>query len=233
MNLRLIGPVPAPEGPRLSALLSLFGSILFMAALQLAASPASGQTVVATPASDAISKLNQVQVLPQWSNQLAELKRQYDQIRAQYAAVTGGYGRGQIGLQDSLNASSVVPGSWQEVVALQAQGAYGSKVGSYEQFLKTMPPELFQQPQGQDASTYKLGADSVRAAMAGGDALYSQVQTHLNNLARLNTQVDVTANVKDAQDLQNRIAVENGMLQSAIGKLGVMNVNLQANLLNR
>jgi type IV secretion system protein VirB5 len=69
--------------------------------------------------------------------------------------------------------------------------------------------------------------------MSGGDALYGQVQTHLNNLARLSQQVDSTSNVKDAQDLQNRIATENGMLQSAVGKFNAMNLNLQANALNQ
>lgn len=46
--------------------------------------------------------------------------------------------------------------------------------------------------------------------MSGGDVLYSEVQVHLNNLATLSAQVDHTANAKDAADLQNRIAAENG-----------------------
>ena len=45
--------------------------------------------------------------------------------------------------------------------------------------------------------------------------------------------VDSTANIKDAQDLQNRIASESGMLQSAMAKLNAMNVNLYANMLNQ
>lgn len=195
--------------------------------------PASAQLVVAAPVSDALSMSNQIETIAKWAEQIAEMKRQYDQMKSQYEAVTGNYGRGQIGLSDSINASSVVPGSWQEVVAMQSKGAYGSKQGHYEQLIKTMPQDLFQNPPGQDAATYKLSTDSVRAAMSGGDALYGQVQTHLNNLAKLSQQVDSTSNVKDAQDLQNRIAAENGMLQSAMGKLNAMNVNLQANMLNQ
>jgi type IV secretion system protein VirB5 len=164
--------------------------------------------------------------------QVGQLKQQYDTLKQQYSAVTGSYGRGQIGLVESVKASSVVPGSWQEVVAQQANGAFASKNDYYEKLIKTMPPELFTDPKAQAATNYKLSTDSVRAAMAGGDVLYGEVQTHLNNLARLNQQVDKTANVKDAQDLQNRIATENGMLQTAVAKVATLNMNLQANLVN-
>jgi type IV secretion system protein VirB5 len=49
----------------------------------------------------------------------------------------------------------------------------------------------------------------------------------------MSQQVDTTTNVKDAQDLQNRISSENGMLSSAMAKLNAMNMNLQANLVNQ
>lgn len=207
--------------------------VALAAAAALLQLPASAQLAVTNPISDLLESANQAETLAQWAQQLQAMKQQYDQMKSQYDAVTGSYGRGQIGLSDSINASSVVPGSWQEVVALQSKGAYGSKQSQYEQLIKTMPQELFQNPQGQDAATYKLSTDSVRAAMSGGDALYGQVQTHLNNLAKLSQQVDSTANIKDGQDLQNRIAAENGMLQSAMGKLSALNLNLQANLLNQ
>ncbi|PRP68793.1 hypothetical protein BUE93_20310 [Chromobacterium amazonense] len=165
--------------------------------------------------------------------QLDQLKDQYSTLRQQYSAVIGSYGRGVIGLNESIQSASVVPGSWQDVVALQKSGAYGGKQAQYDKLLNTMPAELFQNPKSQSAKNYQLSTDSVRAAMAGGDSLYGEVQTHLNNLAKLSQQVDRTTNIKDAQDLQNRIATENGMLQSAMGKMQAMNLNLQANLMNQ
>ena len=171
--------------------------------------------------------------IAQMQVQFQQMLKEYDTLKQQYTAVTGNYGRGQIGLNDSINAASVVPGSWQEVVAQQQGGAFGSKLSYYETLIKTMPQDLFANPKAQDATTYKLSTDSVRAALAGGDSLYSEVQTHLNNLARMSQQVDTTTNIKDAQDLQNRIASENGMLTSAMAKLSAMNMNLQANVLNR
>jgi len=198
-------------------LISLVLAISFFAAI-----PAFAQI----PTTDI---LTQMQLL----NQLNQMKQQYDTLKQQYQAVTGAYGRGSIGLADSIKSSSVVPGSWQEVVARQNSGAFGSSQNAYEKLIKTMPQELFQNPQGQGAATYKLSTDSVRAAMSGGETLYSQVQTHLNNLAMMAKQVDNTANTKDAADLQNRISTENGMLQTAMAKLNVMNMNLQANMLNQ
>ncbi|EHP44163.1 VirB5 protein [Cupriavidus basilensis OR16] len=165
--------------------------------------------------------------------QFQQLQQQYETLKNQYAAVTGSYGRGASGMAESVAAASVVPGSWQDVVAKQASGAYGTKQGAYEKLIKTMPQELFQDPKSQSATTYKMSSDAVRAAMAGGDTLYAEVQTHLKNLSTLAQQVDTTANIKDAQDLQNRIATENGLMQSAIAKLNVMNMNLQANMVNQ
>lgn len=169
----------------------------------------------------------------QLQQQFKQLQDQYKTLKDQYAAVTGSYGRGAIGLNQSISSASVVPGSWQEVVAQQQSGACGSKQGFYEKLINTMPQDLFANPQAQNATTYKMSTDSVRAALAGGDSLYSEVQTHLNNLSVLSQQVDSTVNIKDAQDLQNRIASENGMLSSAMAKLNAMNMNLQANMVNQ
>lgn len=169
----------------------------------------------------------------QLQQHLKQLQEQYATLRNQYAAITGSYGRGQIGLGDAINSASVVPGSWQEVVAQQRSGGFAAKQATYEKLINTLPPDLFANPQAQHATTYKMSTDSVRAALAGGDALYSEVQTHLKNLTQMGQLVDSTTNIKDAQDLQNRIATENGMLHSAIAKLNAMNMNLQANMVNQ
>lgn len=169
----------------------------------------------------------------QLQQHLKQLQEQYATLKNQYSAITGSYGRGQIGLSDAVNSASVVPGSWQEVVAQQKSGGFATKQASYEKLINTLPQDLFANPQAQHTTTYKMSTDSVRAALAGGDALYSEVQTHLKNLTQMGQLVDSTANIKDAQDLQNRIATENGMLHSAIAKLNAMNMNLQANMVNQ
>ncbi len=169
--------------------------------------------------------------IAQMAQQLQQLKAQYELLRQQYESVTGSYGRGS-GIDAALNASSVVPGSWQDVVRQQKSGVFANKQSYYEKLIGTLPRELFQNPDGREAGAYRLSTDAVRAAMAGGDALYAQVQQHINNLTRLARQVDDTANIKDAQDLQNRIQVENALLQTAMARMNAMTSNLQANQLN-
>ena len=193
----------------------------------------SGQAhAVGVPTGDAGTWAALAQQILVLKDQFETLKDSYQKQSQTLESLKGSYGRGAIGLSDAINSSSVVPGSWQEVVSRQSTGAYGSKQSYYEQLIKTMPQELFNNPQGQRAQSYQLSSDSVRAAMSGGDALYSEVQVHLNNLAMLSSQVDQTANAKDAADLQNRISAENGMLSSAQSKLSALNMNLQANLNN-
>ena len=169
----------------------------------------------------------------QLQQQFRQLQEQYLMLKNQYNAMTGSYNRGQTGLNQAISSSAVVPGSWQDVVNQQKNGAYASKQSVYEKQLKTMPEDQFLMPQSQNAKTYRMSSDSVRGAMAAGDSLYSQVQVHLNNLALLAQQVDTTTNMKDAQDLQNRISTENGLLQTAMAKVNAINMNLQANLLNQ
>jgi len=205
---------------------------MFLLLCAVTVSAAFGQLPV-TVTSDLTAIRNQVATMTQWANQLTAMRNQFDKLNQQYQAITGHYGRGVSGLADAVSSVGVVPGSWQEVVKLQNSGAYRSIQNNVDQLIKTIPPELFRDPNGQDAANYKLTTDAVRTAMAGGEALYSQVQTNLNNLLSLASQIEQTVNAKDASDLQNRIATENGLLQSAMAKLSIMNLNLQANVLNQ
>lgn len=191
-----------------------------------------GTAHAGVPTFDYANAAAMAQELLQLQEQFKVLKQQYETQTGILENLEGSYGRGSIGLNESIDSASVVPGSWQEVVAQQGSGAYGSKQSYYETLINTLPQELFNNPDGQRAQDYQLSSNSVRAAMSGGDALYSEVQVHLNNLATLSSQVDTTVNAKDAADLQNRIAAENGMLTSAQSKLAALNMNLQANLNN-
>ena len=193
--------------------------------------PAHGQIPV-TITSDVPAAVHQVETLARWAEQLQSMRSQYERLSQQYQAITGHYGRGAMGLTESLSSASVVPGSWQEVVAQQKNGAFGTFQKDVENLIHTLPSEKFHDPASLSATDYKLSTDAVRAAMASGQALYTQIQTNLNNLAGMASQIDLTSNTKDAADLQNRIATENGLLQSALAKLNLMHMNVQASMLN-
>lgn len=161
------------------------------------------------------------------------LKEQYATLRQHYAAVTGSSGIGSVGLDRAIGAANVVPGSWQDVVAQQANGGYGDAQRRYETLLNTLPPELFVDPKAQDATTYRLGADAVRAAMAGGDQLYGAVQQHLLNLIQHAQAIDTDETLKQSTDRNSRLVAEQALLQTEMARLAAMNTNLQANAMNQ
>ncbi len=185
---------------------------------------------ISTPAFATGVPVVNLQEAIQLGQQLQTMGKQLDQLKQQYGAVTGSYGRGGQGLTDAIDASSIVPGSWQDVVSQQKSGIYGSRQATYEKVMNTMSPGDFAD-QGEGAN-YKMSTDSVRSALAGGESLYDEAQTHLRNFQNLSQQVDTTQNVKDAADLQNRMSAELGMAQSAQTKLQAINANLTANQVN-
>ncbi len=186
-----------------------------------------------TVTSDLPAIAHHLETMAHWANQLDMMHKQFEAMKQQYESITGSYHRGEIGLGESLKSLAAIPGTWQDVVAKQNSGEYGASKSNTEAVIKTMPQDLFRSPGGQDAATYKLSTDAVRAAMTGGDVLYAQVQINLKNLSVMAQLVDTTTNTKDAADLQNRIATENAILNSTMAKLSIMNMNLQANLLNQ
>ena len=193
--------------------------------------PAYGQIPV-TVTSDAPASMNQLETMARWAEQLKSMRDQYLKLSQQYEAITGHYGRGEFGLAESVKSASVVPGSWQDVVAQQKSGAFATFQKDVENLIHTLPMEKFRDPGSLNTADYKLSTDAVRATLSSGAVLYGQVQTNLNNLVAMASQIDLTSNAKDAADLQNRIASENGLLQSALAKMQVMNINLQAAMLN-
>lgn len=164
---------------------------------------------------------------------IAQLQQQYITLKQQYEALTGNGGYGSMGYNQAITSATVVPGSWQDVVARQATGAYGTSLNYYEGYLHTLPSEEFGNPNSQGAVSYNMSSNAVRSSLASGDSLYGQVQTHLTNISRLGHEIDSTENLKQAQDLENRLTAENAMLQTASAKLQAINVNLQANMLNQ
>lgn len=168
--------------------------------------------------------------IEQLEKSLNALNEQIAQMKKQYDAVTGSYQRGTQLLDDAISAAKSVPGSWRDVVSQQNSGVLGNLKNSYEQIIKTLPSDRFQD-KGLGAN-YKMATDSVRSALAGSETIFNEAQTHLNNFANLARQIDSTVNVKDATDLQNRMAAEMGLAQAAQMKLSALTASLSANQLN-
>jgi type IV secretion system protein VirB5 len=168
----------------------------------------------------------------QMVEQVAQLKAQLEQLKNQYQAVTGSYGLGGLMQGETLSASNIVPGSWQEVVSLQQAGKFKSKVDYYEKLMRTVDPALFDKDTSRSTSAYKLSYDNTRAAFAVTDATYDSVETHRKNIEQLIQRIDSTQNVKEATDLNNRLVSENAMLQISVARLAAVQNNLNASAAN-
>jgi len=181
---------------------------------------------------DIANLIQSIEQYLQMIEQLAQLKSQLEQLRNQYQAITGSYGIGGIGQAEALGAQSIVPGSWQEVVKLQQEGKYQTKMDYYEGLMKTVDPALFATDKSRNAGAYKLSYDNTRAAFAVTDATYDAVEIHRRNIEQLVQRIDSTQNIKEATDLNNRLVSENAMLQIAIARLSAVQGNLSASAEN-
>jgi type IV secretion system protein VirB5 len=166
-------------------------------------------------------------------SQLHVLRMQYRELKRIHASQTGSYRRGKLGLDAALRASYVVPGSWQDVVGQQRRGVYGRKKKQASHAMHYVSPTQFKDVDGSSAQDYAMGTDAVLSSMAVGEATFEAINVHLKNMRKFARRIDQTRNSKEAQDLRNRIAVEQGMLQSAKAKLAVVHLHLQAQLLHR
>lgn len=166
--------------------------------------------------------------------QLEQMYAQIEEMKKQYEAVTGSYGRGLQGLEDAIAAAKNVPGSWQDIVSRQASGEFGQAAQRYEEILKPLGLDDFQETSKERTGTaYEMSSNAVIASFAGAEVIHEEIQTHLRNLETLGRQIDTTTNIKDAQDLQNRIATEQALVQTAMGNMNSLQMNLQSSLVNQ
>ncbi|AOI94160.1 hypothetical protein WS58_16640 [Burkholderia pseudomultivorans] len=168
---------------------------------------------------------------------IAQLKAQYDTLmetlnkaKEQYLAVTGVYYRGKQIVDSAKEMADAIPGSWQDIVNLQKSGKLGKLTSNYESIINTLPVEQFADKT--TAANYKMATDAVRNGLVISQSLYDEAQYHIDNFKRLANQVDATANIKDAADLQNAMSAELGMAQASQAKLAAMSAQLLANQMN-
>ncbi len=166
------------------------------------------------------------------------LKQQYDELVATKNAVTGSYGvslleNGPLAEQGRRE----IPGTWQEITSLQSSGVLPGVFTQTQEAFKNLLPnvdvKLFSQdPNNRNAASYKLSTDNTRAAFAATDAIFNKVQDRLKTIEALTQEIDKTANVKNATDLNSRIAAENGFLNIDMARLNSLQLSLQTAMQN-
>ena len=157
----------------------------------LIAGLASATAQAQIPVTDGANLTQQMRQFLQMVKEYEMLKQQYDQLKRQYEAITGRYGFG-----DQFNnavSRRWVPGSWQEVVAMQKSGKFGSKQDFYEKLLKTVDPLIYKalgkDNDGRMYHAYKLSTDATRGAFAAVEALYDSIGERLKSIEGLQGQI--------------------------------------------
>ena len=166
------------------------------------------------------------------------LKQQYDELVATKNAVTGSYGvslleNGPLADQGRRE----IPGTWQEITSLQSSGALPGVFSKSQDVFKNLLPnvdvKLFSQdPNNRNVIGYKISTDNTRAAFSATEAIFNKVQDRLKTIEALTQEIDKTANVKNATDLNSRIAAENGFLNIDMARLNSLQLSLQTSMQN-
>lgn len=190
------------------------------------------------PVIDATAIAKLVQQIEEMKKQYDMLKQQYDEMVATKEAVTGSYGvslleNGPLADQGRRE----LPGTWQEITSLQSSGVLPGVFTKTQEAFKNLLPnvdvKLFSQdPNSRNAASYKLSTDNTRAAFASTETIYNKIQDRLKTIENLTKEIDKTKNVKNATDLNSRIAAENGFLNIDMARLSSLQLSLQTSLQN-
>ena len=154
--------------------------------------------------------------------QLAQMQQQYEIMKKQYESTTGNTGIGS-----TKDVKDVVSGSWQDVVNNQKSGSFGSAQKSYDKVLTTIGANGMKDLMSNDK--YKRDYNTVKTGFAFSDASYNALNEHVANLTALKNKINSTQSVKEAQDLANAIAIEQGYINSIGAKLSAVQTNLASN----
>lgn len=157
---------------------------------------------------------------------VAQLQQQYEQLKNQTEAMSGSYNVGS-----GLNkVNDILPGSWQDVVSTQ-KGAFGTKQETYDKLMKVVSDQALTDMMSNN-KTFKDNYNNVRMGMAVSNASYEALNEHIKNLNILSAKINSTKNIKEAQDLANQIAIEQGFITAINARLGAIQSNMTASMSN-
>ena len=188
----------------------------------------------AWPVIDTTAIARMVQQINEMKKQYEVLKQQYAEMQATKDAVTGSYGVSMIANTAKDQATRrALPPTWQEVVNLQKSGFYGQRQDYFNKLLPNIDDKLLSQdPKNRNVVSYQMSTGNTQAAFAATEAIYNKIQDRLQTIESLTQEIDKTDNIKNATDLDSRIAAENGFMNIDMARLSAIQLSLQATLQN-
>lgn len=186
--------------------------IVALALAALGSAPAYAQIPVTDAAAIAKSTTEHLAEIAKWVDQLKAMEQQFNQMKAQYDAITGSRGMGQL----MNNATrQVLPQdftqSYDKLMTLGQGGASQDARKIYD-VIKKLGCSSYQDPNAKLSCEAQAYAEPENAAYI--DGALKAAQDRAQQLKQLLNQVDGATDLKAATDLANRIAAEQSMLQN-------------------
>lgn len=184
-----------------------------------ASSAAFAQIPVTDGASIAKSVENQIETMAKWKMQYDQMVSQIDQMKQQYAAVTGARGMGE--LFNSPQLRDYLPRDWQSVYDSVKSGGYAGLSGRAESIYNDN--KVYDACAGFASTEQRTSceAQAVKGAQDKAFALdaYDAAKNRLSQIDQLMRQINQTQDPKAIAELQGRIAAEQAMIQNEQTKL--------------
>lgn len=184
-----------------------------------ASSAAFAQIPVTDGASIAKSVENQIETMAKWKMQYDQMVSQIDQMKQQYAAVTGARGMGELFNNPQLR--DYLPQDWQGVYDSVKSGGYAGLSGRAESIYNDN--KAYDACAGFTSNEQRMNceAQAVKGAQDKAFALdaYDAAKNRLSQIDLLMQQINRTQDPKAIAELQGRIAAEQAMIQNEQTKL--------------
>ncbi|WP_033535557.1 P-type DNA transfer protein VirB5 [Bordetella trematum] len=184
-----------------------------------ASSAAFAQIPVTDGASIAKSVENQIETMAKWKMQYDQMVSQIDQMKQQYAAVTGTRGMGELFNNPQLR--DYLPQDWQGVYDSVKLGGYAGLSGRAESIYENN--KMYDACSGYASNEQRMNceAQAVKGAQDKAFALdaYDAAKNRLSQIDQLMQQINQTQDPKAIAELQGRIAAEQAMIQNEQTKL--------------
>ncbi|WYX22955.1 P-type DNA transfer protein VirB5 [Achromobacter xylosoxidans] len=195
-------------------------STSYILAVGIAASSAAfAQVPVTDGASIAKSVENQIETMAKWKMQYDQMVSQIDQMKQQYAAVTGVRGMGELFNNPQLR--DYLPQDWQGVYDSVKSGGYAGLSGRAESIYDNN--KVYDACAGFVSMEQRVNceAQAVKGAQDKAFALdaYDAAKNRLSQIDQLMQQINQTQDPKAIAELQGRIAAEQAMIQNEQTKL--------------
>ncbi len=179
----------------------------------------------------AINAVNQYQLM----QELPQLQSINDLLKSQIGdQITGNYGIGDYHWDPKSQSWGDKTGSWDDVLKIYQQGGNPGDLGSVAKTLaKQFPIQNLAtlknfNPQETNKAYYDVQAKTALAARAASQLTFDRIQKEIELEQALQEKIDHTTNIKESMDLQNRLQVENNLIQLELLRLAALSNQQQA-----